>query len=189
MSDLEAWAMGLAKRHLDVPMFRANRWLHTQAVATRAKLVSPVCGADAELLVAAAWVHDIGYSPLLAETGFHPVDGALFLERLGADSRITSLVAHHSAACGEAGLRGLTGFYDLWTDVPGAVRDALWWADMTTGFTGKTVVFADRLTDIRRRWGASHTVTRAITNATDELQAAISRTVDRAEAQCLPVVV
>ncbi|MFD6223383.1 HD domain-containing protein [Nocardia asteroides] len=39
---------------------------------------------DPEMLVAAAWLHDIGYGADLATTGFHPVDGAEFLRAQGA---------------------------------------------------------------------------------------------------------
>ncbi|MGI5508255.1 HD domain-containing protein [Streptomyces sp. CA-106131] len=62
-----------------------NRWLHTQAVAARAREVAAAVSEDArDLLVAAAWLHDIGYALELRETGFHPLDGARHLERLGA---------------------------------------------------------------------------------------------------------
>lgn len=42
---------------------------------------------DRDLLVAAAWLHDIGYAPELRDTGFHPLDGARHLEALGAPAR------------------------------------------------------------------------------------------------------
>jgi HD superfamily phosphodiesterase len=32
-----------------------------------------------DLLEAAAWLHDIGYSPEIAVSGFHPLDGARYL--------------------------------------------------------------------------------------------------------------
>ncbi|MEU9439335.1 HD domain-containing protein [Streptomyces sp. NPDC048304] len=52
-----------------------NRWLHTQAVAARAREASAaVFEGDRDLLVAAAWLHDIGYAPELRDTGFHPLD-------------------------------------------------------------------------------------------------------------------
>jgi len=58
-------------------------------------------------LVAAAWLHDIGYAPGLVQTGFHPLDGARFLRRAGADGQVVSLVAYHSRARVEADVRGL----------------------------------------------------------------------------------
>ncbi|WP_246235943.1 HD domain-containing protein [Streptomyces boluensis] len=50
-----------------------NLWLHTHAVAARAQEASPaVPEGERDLLVAAAWLHDIGYAPELKKTGFHP---------------------------------------------------------------------------------------------------------------------
>lgn len=53
--------------------------------------------------MAAAWLHDIGYTPELATTQFHPLDGARYLR----DDRVVNLVAHHSGARYEAAERGL----------------------------------------------------------------------------------
>ncbi|WP_394378549.1 hypothetical protein [Saccharopolyspora spinosa] len=33
-----------------------------------------------DTLVAAAWLHDIGYSPEIGHTHFHPLDGARWLQ-------------------------------------------------------------------------------------------------------------
>jgi hypothetical protein len=52
----------------------------------------------AELLVMAATLHDIGYSPRIAHTGFHPLDGGAFLRAEGYPDRLASLVANHSWA-------------------------------------------------------------------------------------------
>ena len=48
--------------------------------------------------MAAATLHDVGYSPRIAQTGFHPLDGALHLRSIGLSERLCSLVAHHSEA-------------------------------------------------------------------------------------------
>ena len=41
-----------------------DRWLHVQEVAARAEELRPaVAAADGPVLVVAAWLHDIGYSP------------------------------------------------------------------------------------------------------------------------------
>lgn len=57
-----------------------DRWLHVQAVAERAtEAAGTVPEPDRDLLIAAAWLHDIGYAPELADTGFHPVDGAWYV--------------------------------------------------------------------------------------------------------------
>jgi hypothetical protein len=70
--------------------------------------LAPVLGADADLIEAAAWLHDIGYAPSLAATGLHQLDGARYLrDAQHADALLCRLVAHHSCAIIEAGERGL----------------------------------------------------------------------------------
>ncbi len=71
---LASWAGPLARALLQEPLPR--RWAHVQGVAARARTLTPVPGADADLLQAAAWLHDIGYAPDLAATGLHALDGA-----------------------------------------------------------------------------------------------------------------
>jgi HD superfamily phosphodiesterase len=67
-----------------------------------------VIGQDSGLLRAAAVLHDVGYAPRLATTGFHPLDGARFLRDVhGGDERLVRLVANHSFALLEAEARGL----------------------------------------------------------------------------------
>src|SRR5258708_33425575 len=95
------WAAQTARKLLQNQL--PVRWAHTQRVAAQARSLSPILGDDAELLEAAAWLHDIGYSPGLAVTGFHPLDGARYLRnREGADSLVCCLVAHHTCAIVEA---------------------------------------------------------------------------------------
>jgi HD superfamily phosphodiesterase len=52
-----------------------RRWRHVRAVAERARRVATTLSLPDDL-VAAAWLHDIGYAPGLVQTGFHPLDGA-----------------------------------------------------------------------------------------------------------------
>jgi HD superfamily phosphodiesterase len=40
-----------------------RRWGHVQAVAAKAESLRPAAGDEADLLVMAAWLHDIGYAP------------------------------------------------------------------------------------------------------------------------------
>jgi len=89
-----------------------------------------------EALTAAAWLHDIGYAPDLAKTGFHPLDGARYLARIDAPERIVSLIARHSYAVLEAELRGLGYPVAAFPDECGTLRDALWCCDLTTSRTG-----------------------------------------------------
>jgi hypothetical protein len=77
MDTLAAWAQGLARTLLADALPR--RWAHVQGVAARARSLAAAVGADAGLLEAAAWLHDIGYLPDLATTGLHGLDGARYL--------------------------------------------------------------------------------------------------------------
>jgi len=62
----------------------------------RARRVGEVMSADeADVLIAAAYLHDIGYAPALMRTGCHPVDAAIYLRELG-EERLAGLVAYHS---------------------------------------------------------------------------------------------
>ncbi|WP_308014616.1 hypothetical protein [Nocardia coffeae] len=47
-----------------------------QGVAATAAGLSARLGCDGELLADAAILHDVGYAPRLAVTGFHPLDAA-----------------------------------------------------------------------------------------------------------------
>jgi HD superfamily phosphodiesterase len=80
-----------------------RRWAHVQGVQNRAQIATQVFDhGDAEDLKAAAVLHDIGYSPKIQKTGFHPLDGAQYLKSMGISLRICALVAHHSCAFREA---------------------------------------------------------------------------------------
>jgi HD superfamily phosphodiesterase len=84
-----------------------DRWFHVQGVVEKARWVGKAFHEDdRSCLIAAAYMHDIGYAPALNKTGFHPLDGACYLRSLGYD-RLASLVAHHSGACFEASLRDM----------------------------------------------------------------------------------
>src|SRR5437879_3787064 len=74
-----------------------ERLAHSRGVAERATELSVTVPADQrELLVAAAWLHDIGYSHEVTGSGFHPLDGADRLDGQGWPRRLSGLVAHHS---------------------------------------------------------------------------------------------
>lgn len=115
-------------------------------------MVVPLFSAeDGELLICAALLHDVGYAPELAATRFHSLDGALYLRSVGAPDRLVNLVAHHSCAVLEAELRGLSGELAEFEDERTALRDALWWADMTTTPDGAQTTAAERVAEIQRR--------------------------------------
>lgn len=101
--------------------------------AARARQVSHIVPPeDRKLLVAAAWLHDIGYAPELRVTSFHPLDGVGYLESLGAPPQLVRLVAHHSGAVYEAGQRGMSADLAAYEREDSPLLDALIYADMTT---------------------------------------------------------
>ena len=166
MQTIAAWAEGLARSLLADSLPR--RWSHVQGVAARARTLKLSLGPDAELLEAAAWLHDIGYLPELAHTGLHGLDGARYLRDLQhAEPLLCRLVAHHSCAVIEAEERGLahvlTGEF---APPPQPLADALTFCDMTTSPDGEHVHVHNRLAEIHDRYGTSHLVSRSIRRAT-----------------------
>ncbi|WP_203739833.1 HD domain-containing protein [Actinoplanes cyaneus] len=174
---LVSWAYQTSERTLAPVLPR--RWSHVQGVAAKARTVAAAVGDDAPLLEAAAVLHDIGYAPDLARTGFHPLDGALFLRSIDAPERLVHLVAHHSCAIREARLRGLEDELSEFLDESSPIRDALWFCDLTTTPDGEPTTFDDRVAEIKQRYGQHHLVTSFIAEAAPDLRAAIFRTSKR----------
>ncbi len=159
-----------------------NRWHHVRGVAAQARqVVAAVPGDDHELLIAAAYLHDIGYAPGLSVTGFHPLDGARWIREKGiSDGLLARLVAHHSCAIYEARVRGLRdSLLAEFEPLESAVYDALVFCDMTTGPTGETVIFEDRINEIRNRYGPDHEVTISLESSYPRLAACCERTLGR----------
>jgi HD domain len=152
-----------------------KRWAHVQGVAARARSLAPAFGADADLLEAAAWLHDIGYAPGLAQTGLHSLDGARYLRDVQhADPVLCRLVAHHSCAIIEAEERGLDDVVRSEFEAPPrCLADGLTFCDMTTSPDGKKVHVSQRLAEIHDRYGSGHLVSRSMHRATPEILDAV----------------
>lgn len=169
------WAWGTSKQLLQVAMPR--RWTHVTGVADAARRVATILPPeDRDTLVAAAWLHDIGYADDLIDTGFHPLDGARFLAAQGAPARVCALVAHHSGAAAVAGELGLAAELAAFEDERTAVRDALWYCDMITGPDGHPVTFEQRISEMRERRGSADPTVRALAHNLAERAAALART-------------
>ena len=152
-----------------------NRWLHVQAVAAKAReAAAAVSPEDRDLLVAAAWAHDIGYAPGLARTGFHPIDGARYVRQQGHEE-LARIVAYHSGAQFEAEERGMVDDLAEFEPVDGPLIDALIYADMTTGPAGQAFTFDERIDEILSRYPADDPVHRAISRSRPVLGEAIER--------------
>jgi hypothetical protein len=97
MKGLAPWAAELAQALLQDLLPATGRTSKCQAA--RARGLALVLGADADLLEAAAWLHDIDYAPGLAVTGLHALDGAWYpRDAKYTDAMLRRLVAHHSYA-------------------------------------------------------------------------------------------
>jgi HD superfamily phosphodiesterase len=58
---MASWARDVARSLLGEVLPR--RWAHVQGVAGKAELVAASLELSGEALVAAAWLHDVGYAP------------------------------------------------------------------------------------------------------------------------------
>jgi hypothetical protein len=173
---LFAWAFRVAEHELSTELPR--RWAHSVGVAGQAARLAPILGTQAELLQAAAVLHDVGYAPRLTTTGFHPLDGARFLrDEHDADDVLVRLVANHSCALLEAEERGVRAVLEQefpLVESPLLV-DALIYSDMTTTPDGEVTAVDARLAEIRARYGEDSVVGRFICRASPQLTAAVTR--------------
>jgi hypothetical protein len=164
------WAAEIARDLLEGPLPR--RWAHTQGVAAQAQKIGPILGRDADIVEAAAWLHDIGYSPDLVGTGFHPLDGARYLrDAWRASPQLCRLVANHTGALIEAQERGLGE--QLATEFPAPdslLYDALTFCDLRTGPDGRPLSVEQRLAEIAARYGPDDIVSRSIARSSSQLR-------------------
>ncbi|WP_344814779.1 HD domain-containing protein, partial [Microlunatus aurantiacus] len=162
------WARRTAEHHL---LSLGRRWDHVAAVGRAAEGIAGAFGDDGETLIAAAFLHDIGYAPELAVTGFHPLDGGRFVRGQGYE-RLARLVAHHSGARLEARLRGIDGYCDEFPFEDGPLDHALTFCDLTTGPDGVPVSLERRVQEISERYGPDAVTARAIAAGVPEFERA-----------------
>jgi hypothetical protein len=179
MNTLTTWAEQLAQELLQEPFPAAGC---TSRASGRARGLAPVLGADADLLEAAAWLHDIGYTPDLAVTGLHALDGARYLhDAQHADTMLCRLVAHHTCAIIESDERGLSDILSLeFEPAPQDLSSVLTCCDMTTSPDGEPVPVDRRLAEIHDRNGSGHLVSRPIQRATPMILRAVEQVHQRA---------
>ncbi|MEJ3748173.1 HD domain-containing protein [Actinomycetes bacterium KLBMP 9797] len=171
-------ARDLAQRLLvDLP----ERWRHTIGVARRAEGILGTVGSrdEGDVLLSAAWLHDIGYAAALRDTGFHPIDGARQLQAAGWSSRIVGLIAHHSAAWYIAQVRGLVDEINQFPREDSSVADALIYADQTVGPNGRVMDVEQRLADMLHRHGPDSPNAAAHAQRAPLLRAAVRRVEQR----------
>jgi putative nucleotidyltransferase with HDIG domain len=154
----------------------AARWAHVRGVAAAAELMAAgLATIDADAVVSAAWLHDVGYAPSVRSTSFHPVDGAVFVRAEGFPAVVVSLVAYHTGAAFEARERGLSDALAEFPEPPELLLDVLTCADMTTGPDGSCVRAEDRVSEILSRYPEDNPVHRAIERSAPTLLAAVAR--------------
>lgn len=139
-----------------------SRWAHTQGVAAAARRLAPILVENADLLEAAAWLHDIGYAPPIAHVGFHPLDGARYLrDSENADPLLCAIVAYHTGAVREAHERDLgADLENEFAPPPEFLLDAITYCDLTTGPDGNEMDVKARIADIVHRYGVDHPVSK-----------------------------
>lgn len=161
-------------RHVSCDLLRDElpaRWRHSIMVAAEARRLAHILAPGvAEIIIAAAELHDVGYAQPLRRTGFHPVDGARFIHDLGLfPDSVASLVAYHSGAEYEAHQRGLTEELYEFPRPPRRWLDILSSADLCTGPTGEPVDPSVRLGEVLQRYTPDDPVHAAITESRPEL--------------------
>lgn len=154
-----------------------TRRAHSRQVAalTRSSAGRYVPDEQLEQLHTAALLHDIGYHPDLAASGFHPLDGAAALQAAGYPPLVCHLVATHTAATLEAAERDIPASafepYLLHQNTLPA-RGVLIWADLHTSHTGAPCTTTARLAGILHRYGPEHPVHRYVSRHRAALLAA-----------------
>jgi HD domain len=131
---------------------QGTRLAHVRTAGSMAARLGVLFHAEeAALLVAAATLHDVGYSPRIARTGFHPLDGALHLRSIGLSERLCSVVAHHSEADMLAAQHGIVDLDEQFPRERTLLADALVYADMHSAPDGRMIRAEHRLADIASR--------------------------------------
>lgn len=133
-----------------------NRFCHVRTVWRRAVMlrgldVAWLDPAMSDRLELAALLHDVGKALDPDDTEPHGFVGARLLDSLGLHD-VSPLVAYHSGARIEAGLRGMSD-RDRWRDDEPDLLAVLTFLDRTTSAIGEVVTLALRRRDIATRHG------------------------------------
>ncbi len=177
-TDLVDRARTLASERLSVAM--PQRWAHVVGVAKTASDIAPrLLAKDADAIVAAAWLHDVGYAPSIAKTGFSSRGWCEIRQVCGMPALVVSLIAHHSGASAEAIERGLDAELAEFDRPPRDVLDVVTYADMTTAPDGTPIEADRRVSEILSRYSRDDPVHAAVSRSSDELLAAVARIKDQ----------
>lgn len=171
------WAESFAESILAERLPR--RWAHSLGVLREAQGLAPILGEDAELLAAAAVLHDVGYAPEAVDTGQHMIDGARFLRAHDVDERICYIVAHHTSSPWEAAELNLSNALAEFPVQDFRLVDAITYCDLSAGPDGDPVEPKARLAEVLERYGPGHVVFRAVSAARPYLLDSVNRVDER----------
>lgn len=149
----------------------ALRWRHVCGVGQLAEDLYP----GQTVIQKAAWLHDIGYARVANRTGFHPLDGARYLQDHGWPEEVISLVAHHTGAAFEAEERRLSRELSEFAPPDPGLLDRLTYLDLRIGPNGSPVSPRKRIDEILNRYSADSPVHRAVTRSRSHLLGAAER--------------
>ncbi|GAA1860302.1 HD domain-containing protein [Myceligenerans crystallogenes] len=165
-----------------------DRLSHSLGVGRRAESVAQLLPAeDRDLLVAAGYLHDIGYADGAVGTGLHQLDGARYARGLGYDDELSRLVAHHSFAEIEARNKGYADTLDREFPAPtgrlATVLELVTYCDMTASSSGDPVTVDQRFAGIYSRYEQGHVVARSMRQAEPLVRAIVSDVDERLAAR------
>ena len=156
-----------------------DRWVHAQAVGRSAEQLQERGYDVSDAVIMSAWLHDVGYADGVANTGFHPIDGAEWLRKQAAPDGVVALVAYHSGAQFEAEERGLGDALARFPAPDQEQLDVLTLIDMSTSPAGERVAVNERLAEILVRYPEEHPVHRAVSRSRGYLAEAANRAAKR----------
>jgi hypothetical protein len=153
-----------------------SRFAHSTRVGYQARrVVGLVRESQRDVLLSAAWLHDIGYAEAIANTGCHSVDGGRWLRTRGWPDEVCQLVAWHTSSSQEAELRGLEAELRAEFAPPEPLSaDALSWADLTSSPSGDECDAESRLAKILERYPPESIEHRATVAALPDLRRAVA---------------
>ena len=154
---------------------------HLLGVSERCRELAQRLGmsrSEIDMATTAGLLHDIGKVHRLARTGWHPLDGGLYLRRAG-EPRLAALVAHHTGALYEAMLLGHDRVLEAYPRERSLVADVLAVCDITTRQDGRVVTMEQRLEDIHDRYSTQAIPSKALHVFWPELEEAQARIDER----------
>jgi len=171
-----------------------DRIAHSHRVAQLAdQIATELEGTPDEIQSAwlAALFHDVGYSPTLRITGFHPLDGAVFLAHQGAPEAVLKAVALHGFARKRmADFPGIASLYASLPENEGCpLVELVGFCDLRVSHEGELVTLPERIHGILTRYGPEHPTHRRTLEeipASRQLQAAMLKRLQQKAPNRLP---